>query len=109
MDKSQVGRWVSQLKDQLSTVEHSKSRRLGKAGRKELFPEEEARLYAWIIQMRNAALAVTYDSLTFEMLKFVSETTTNTNDSIKKEVTHNFKASKTWLAHFLKRYKLTLH
>ncbi|CAG8532108.1 8893_t:CDS:2, partial [Ambispora leptoticha] len=41
------------------SVDKSLSRRVG-AGGKELFPAEEEQLYAWVLQMREAALAIIY-------------------------------------------------
>ncbi|CAG8588538.1 9073_t:CDS:2, partial [Ambispora leptoticha] len=81
LNKSQVGRWVNQL----DAVGNKKSCRSG-CGRKEFFPEEEARLYAWVTEMRRAALAVTYSSLKLEMSKIVSETTASTEDPIKNKL-----------------------
>ncbi|CAG8844884.1 7848_t:CDS:1, partial [Racocetra persica] len=69
LDKTQVGRWVTKLKGKLDEVDHSKSRRLEGGGRKSFFPDEEVQLYRWISEMRSAALAVTYNSLKFEMLR----------------------------------------
>lgn len=107
LNKSQVGRWVNQLKNQLDVVRNNKLRRLG-GGRKEFFPEEEAQLYAWVIEMRSAALAVTYSGLKFKMLEIVSETAASIDDPMKKQIACTFKASSTWLTRFLKRYNLTL-
>ncbi|CAG8829185.1 5596_t:CDS:2, partial [Gigaspora margarita] len=86
LDKTQVGRWVTKLKDKLDEVEHSKSRRLKGGGRKSFFPDEEIQLYRWISEMRSAALAVTYNSLKFEMLKIVSETASKSNDLEKRQL-----------------------
>ncbi|CAG8703970.1 18247_t:CDS:2 [Cetraspora pellucida] len=95
LDKSQVGRWVTKLKDQLSEVGHKKFRRLVGGSRKEFFPKEEARLYAWIVEMRNAALAVTYNSLKLEMLRIVSETALKSHELAKRQLASSFKASST--------------
>ncbi|CAG8855999.1 10509_t:CDS:1, partial [Gigaspora margarita] len=86
LDKAQVGRWVTKLKDQLNEVGHKKSCRLGGGGRKEFFPEEEAQLYAWIVETRNAALAVTYNSLKLEMLRIVSETALKSHEPAKRQL-----------------------
>ncbi|CAG8495491.1 4802_t:CDS:1 [Ambispora leptoticha] len=71
--KSMVSKWVKALKNQHDDLKNRKSRRVG-AGRKEFFPEEEKQLFAWFLQMREAALAVTYYGLKIEMLKLVAET-----------------------------------
>ncbi|CAG8844338.1 36314_t:CDS:1, partial [Gigaspora margarita] len=51
LDKSQVGHWVVQLKDQLNEIKYSKLHCLEGASRKCFFSEEEARLYSWISDM----------------------------------------------------------
>ncbi|CAG8502736.1 753_t:CDS:2 [Ambispora leptoticha] len=101
-----VSKWVKALKNQLDDLKNRKSRWVG-ADRKEFFPEEENQLFAWFLQMREAALAVTYYGLKIEMLKLVTETAAITNDPGKKTIANNFKASSKWLKCFLHRYDLT--
>ncbi|CAG8780199.1 34495_t:CDS:2, partial [Gigaspora margarita] len=74
----------NETKGQLNEIGHKKSRRLGGGSRKEFFPEEEAQLYAWIVEMRNVALAVTYNSLKLEMLRIVSETALKSHEPAKR-------------------------
>ncbi|CAG8751711.1 644_t:CDS:1, partial [Acaulospora morrowiae] len=107
ISKSMVGKWVKSLKTYLNDLRNRKSRRVG-AGRKEAFPAEEKQLFVWFLQMREAALAVTYNSLKIEMLKIIAETVANTDDPTKKLNAINFKASSTWLKRFLHRNGLTL-
>ncbi|CAG8788758.1 12691_t:CDS:1 [Dentiscutata erythropus] len=109
LDKSQVGHWVVQLKDQLNEIKHSKLCHFEGAGRKCFFSKEEARLYSWISDMCSAALAVTYNSLRLEMLKFVSEAASKSNDLTKIQLASTFKASLMWIKHFLKCYNLALY
>ncbi|CAG8799011.1 9361_t:CDS:2, partial [Gigaspora margarita] len=68
-----------------------------------------ARLYSWISDMRSVALAVTYNSLRLEMLKFVSEAASKSNDLAKIQLASTFKASSIWINHFLKYYNLALY
>lgn len=107
IDKSMVSRWVKTLKDQLDNLQNRKSCRVG-AGRKEFFPTEEKQLFTWFLQMREAALAVTYHGLKIEMLKLVNQTATTINDPTQRLIANNFKASSKWLKGFLHRYDLTL-
>ncbi|CAG8829941.1 37513_t:CDS:2, partial [Gigaspora margarita] len=79
------------------------------ANRKCFFPEEEARLYSWISDMCSAALAITYNSLRLEMLKFVAEAASKSNDLAKIQLASTFKASSIWIKRFLKRYNLALY
>ncbi|CAG8856250.1 2199_t:CDS:1, partial [Gigaspora margarita] len=108
LDKAQVGHWVTKLKDQLNEVGYKKSCRLGGSGRKKFFLEEEAQLYAWIVETRNIALAVTYNSLKLEMLRIVSKTALKSHKPAKRRLASSFKASSMWLVHFLKCHKLIL-
>ncbi|CAG8746035.1 17419_t:CDS:2, partial [Acaulospora morrowiae] len=68
INKSLISKWVGGLKSQLDNLKNRKSCHVG-AGRKEFFPAEEKQLFAWFLQMREAALAITYNSLKIEMLK----------------------------------------
>ncbi|CAG8706650.1 15382_t:CDS:2, partial [Cetraspora pellucida] len=86
LDKTQVGRWVTKLKGKLNEVDHSKSCRLEGGGRKSFFPNEEVQLYRWISEMCSIALAVTYNSLKFEMLRIISEMASKSNDLKKKQL-----------------------
>ncbi|CAG8837997.1 18778_t:CDS:2, partial [Gigaspora margarita] len=61
LDKIQVGCWVMKLKDKLDEIEHSKSRCL-------------------------KALAITYNSLKFEMLRIISEMASKSNDLEKRQL-----------------------
>ncbi|CAG8563033.1 2429_t:CDS:2 [Cetraspora pellucida] len=108
LDKSQVGCWIMKLKDQLSKVGYKKSCHLGSSDRKKFFPEEEAQLYAWIVEMHNAALAITYNSLKLKMLRIVSETALKSHELAKRQLASSFKTFSIWLMHFLKCHKLTL-
>lgn len=101
VNKSLVSKWVRNLKSQLDNLKNRKSRHVG-AGRKEFFPAEEERLFAWILQMREAALAVTYNSLKIEMSKIVAKTVVYTDNPMKKIIVGNFKASSRWLKLFLR-------
>ncbi|CAG8601124.1 14043_t:CDS:2 [Dentiscutata erythropus] len=69
LDKSQVGYWVTKLKDQLNEI----------------------------VEMRNAVLAITYNSLKLEMLKIVSETASKSYELVKRQLASSFKTSSTWL------------
>ncbi|CAG8814252.1 12319_t:CDS:2 [Gigaspora margarita] len=93
LDKTQVGHWVTKLKDKLDEVKHRKSCHLKGGGRKSFFPDEEIQLYRWISEMHSAALAVTYNSLKFEMLRIVYEMASKSNDLEKRQLASKFKAS----------------
>ncbi|CAG8793826.1 22875_t:CDS:2, partial [Cetraspora pellucida] len=108
LDKTQVGYWVMKLKSKLDEVDHSKFHYLEGGGRKSFFPNKEVQLYRWISEICNAALAVTYNSLKFEMLRIVSEMALKSNNLKKKQLASNFKAFSMWLKCFLKCYNLAL-
>ncbi|CAG8806752.1 24468_t:CDS:2, partial [Gigaspora margarita] len=69
LDKTQVGRWVTKLKNKLDELNR------------------------WISKMRSAALAVTYNSLKFEMLRIISETASKSNDLEKRQLARNLKCT----------------
>ncbi|CAG8798976.1 17847_t:CDS:2 [Cetraspora pellucida] len=59
--------------------------------RKSFFLDKEVQLYRWISEMYNAALAIIYNSLKFEMLRIISEIASKSNDLKKKQLAIIFK------------------
>jgi hypothetical protein len=108
LDAPLVGRWVAAAPKM--NFANKKSKRVG-SGRSHLFPEEEEKLYTWIRELREAAIAVTLTGIKIKMLSFVHETAAAAEaggNDIKKRLCESFKAGSSWARAFLRRRNFSL-
>ncbi|CAG8805347.1 34613_t:CDS:2 [Gigaspora margarita] len=93
LDLTMLGQWVKSFsQDNLS---NKNSRKVG-FGHHALFPEEEAQLYEWIMELRKEGLTVNYSSIKMKMAEIMKLSAGLAQDKTKKLAINNFKFSQHW-------------
>ncbi|CAG8800428.1 21945_t:CDS:1 [Gigaspora margarita] len=93
LDLTMLGRWVNKFSlDPSVSLFQRNSLSIG-SGRHAFFPEEKAKLYEWIMEVRQNSLAVTYTSIKLKIAKILDESVKQTNDVSKKLAINKFKLS----------------